>query len=388
MASYEFSWITENLAMGHAPMSYDDLDSIRKQGIGAIINLCAEFCDLHEIEGNHGFEVYYLPVFDDEAPPESELERALEWLDEAIYLGKKVLVHCRYGVGRTATFVAAYLLRKGFGLKVAKKKVQKARAMTSSFPQWRLLRKYSKKSGKLTVREPSLESKRIVDLGPFFRDYEALLRWVDELFDESAANNRNLTSCGSETDECCYEHVELSLAEAAYLSHHMNRTLPLPERRSAIDRAVQVARRVNEIRRAQETTEGCPANDHHKLKEAYRASRTLCPLSIDAKCEVYAYRPIACRIFGLAGKQWEGEMVPEQSGLVEKDRAAQTLDGQVRDTLTRISANMLYALSSLFLEQEALTFSLADAVSGRFIQAFFDFHSRLQDAGPVSDTRV
>ncbi|MGQ9811918.1 MAG: hypothetical protein ACUVQ2_00660 [Dissulfurimicrobium sp.] len=43
-------------------MSYEELDSLKRQGINAIINLCAEFCDLHEIEEQAGFEVYYLPV--------------------------------------------------------------------------------------------------------------------------------------------------------------------------------------------------------------------------------------------------------------------------------------------------------------------------------------
>ena len=113
MAQYQLSWITDSLAMGHAPMSFTDLDSIREQGVQTIMNLCGEFCDLHEIEDKHGFEVYYLPLCDNAAPSEPELEKALDWLDEAIYLGKKVLVHCRYGVGRTATFVAAYLLSKG-----------------------------------------------------------------------------------------------------------------------------------------------------------------------------------------------------------------------------------------------------------------------------------
>jgi len=159
MAVYQISWITDNLALGHAPMSYDELDSIRSQGIHGIVNLCGEFCDLHEIQQEHGFEVYYLPTCDEEAPTLEELEKALDWLDEAIYLGKKVLVHCRLGIGRTATFVTAYLLRKGFGLKLAKKKVEETRATSSSFSQWRLLKKYHKNSGTLTIREPSLENK-------------------------------------------------------------------------------------------------------------------------------------------------------------------------------------------------------------------------------------
>ena len=44
------TWITDRLAVGGAPMSYDHLETLRAAGITAILNLCGEFCDLHEIE--------------------------------------------------------------------------------------------------------------------------------------------------------------------------------------------------------------------------------------------------------------------------------------------------------------------------------------------------
>ncbi|NMC48971.1 MAG: dual specificity protein phosphatase family protein, partial [Desulfovibrio sp.] len=89
--AYELTFVTPHLAVGHAPMTHEQLDSLKAQGIGAILNLCAEFCDLHDIEAQAGFEVYYLPIPDEEAPPLPELEKALAWLDEAVYLGRKVL---------------------------------------------------------------------------------------------------------------------------------------------------------------------------------------------------------------------------------------------------------------------------------------------------------
>ncbi len=98
----ELTWITESLAVGHAPMSYAGLDSIRAQEIDAIVNLCGEFCDLQEIEEKTWFEVYLLPIPDECAPDMEEMEKAMAWLDEAIYLGKKVLVHCRHGIGARA----------------------------------------------------------------------------------------------------------------------------------------------------------------------------------------------------------------------------------------------------------------------------------------------
>jgi len=54
---------------------------------------------------------------------------------------------------------------------------------------------------------------------------------------------------------------------------------------------------------------------------------------------------------------------------------------QIRDTLKSISANTLYALSSVFFsEGDELTFSLVDTVSWRFVQKYFESLSRLQDS--------
>ena len=145
MSKYELTWITDDLAVGHAPMSYVDLGEISKQGIDAIVNLCAEYCDLREIEEKTGFEVYYLPIPDENAPNMDDIEKALDWLDEAIHMRKKILVHCRFGIGRTGTFVTAYLVKKGCSLKVARKKMKHSCSAPSSHGQWKFLRKYAKK---------------------------------------------------------------------------------------------------------------------------------------------------------------------------------------------------------------------------------------------------
>jgi hypothetical protein len=39
-SAYQLTWITDYLAVGYAPMSYVELDSIKEQGINAIVNLC------------------------------------------------------------------------------------------------------------------------------------------------------------------------------------------------------------------------------------------------------------------------------------------------------------------------------------------------------------
>jgi protein-tyrosine phosphatase/Fe-S-cluster containining protein len=371
MSAYRLHWITEYLAVGHAPMSYDELDSIRSQGINGIVNLCGEFCDLHKIESDQGFEVYYLPTCDDEAPTIPDLEKALDWLDEAIYLGKKVLVHCRQGIGRTGTFVTAYLLRKGFGMKLARKKVEKTRAGFTSFPQWRLLKKYKKNSGELTFRVPSLETKRTVDLKPFFQDYEILLEQVDAAFKKAAARDSSLLSCGLDTEACCFRLVDLQLVEAAYLSHKMNKTLKTAERKAAIERAIEVTKRVRELRRRLEREDWQGDSSKETLHLLYEQEKIKCPLNLDAKCILYGARPIGCRMHGLA---IPAGVKPEISGDFAKKSKLFEPEAdlaKVDQSLQRLSINVLHALTSILPNDNGPTFTLPSAVTGRFVQEYF-----------------
>jgi protein-tyrosine phosphatase len=125
-------------------MSYDDLDQIRAAGIGAIVNLCGEYCDLHEIEEGSGFAVYYLPVDDECAPDMAALETALDWVEVRQKEGAKVLVHCRFGVGRTGTFLLAHLMRRGMDFKTASRQLKKTRSNPTNHCQWKLLKSYRK----------------------------------------------------------------------------------------------------------------------------------------------------------------------------------------------------------------------------------------------------
>ena len=346
MPHYPLNWVTEQLAVGHAPMSYDELQSIREQGVDGIVNLCGEYADLHQIEERYGFEVYYLPVDDDQAPALRELEKALDWLDESLYLGKKVLVHCTHGIGRTGTFVTSYLLRRGFSLRLAKQKLKKTRAEFTSFYQWWFLRKFGKKERQLTVREPSLEGSHLVDLEPHFAEYESLVSDLESAVD---AGHRDLPRCGREHDSCCTRFFHLELLEATYLNHHLNKKLTSGDRLSAIDRAVALDRVVH--RSYPSPDEPPPEKSPVELAD-YR-----CPLSVNSTCILYAHRPALCRLHG----------IEDPSLLARADR-----------TILEISRRLFFELNGAFLEG-ALLFPVTHIVSGRFVQDYFYFLMKAED---------
>jgi len=328
MSEYKVSWITESIATGSAPMSYADLENIKLNGINAIVNLCAEFSDLHELEKTSGFEVYYLPVWDEDVPAMKEMENALAWLDEAIYLGKKVLIHCRHGIGRTGTFLTSYLIRRGLGLKLATMTLKKTKAAPTSYVQHKLLRKYHKKSGVLKIREPSLENKHVVDLALWFDEYEALIAKADDDIKKTAGKDSEGLSCGKGSDQCCLEPFLLPFMEVVYLNHKINRIFSSEQRIEMIETAANV------------------------LKKNKQKKNILCPLSRNRQCLFYEYRPLRCRLFGMENK-------------VKDMHLMQTI-------LNDLSKNVFVALSGTFRGDSKFEFSVAQTVSGKYVQTYFD----------------
>lgn len=169
--NYPLKWITPQIAIGYAPHNPADIDDITSQGIGAVLNLCAECYDLHEIEAAAGLAVHWLPISDEDAPELGDAQDALIWLDTMLADGKKVLVHCRFGIGRSGTMMIAWLLKQGYSLEDALDMLDHTPARPSSRRQWDFLKALSIASGMPAVSKPDLPSKKPSRLGKFFQKF-------------------------------------------------------------------------------------------------------------------------------------------------------------------------------------------------------------------------
>ena len=245
----------------------------------------------------------------------------------------------RHGIGRTGTVLNAYLLRRGLGHKLAARMLRPLRAKPANFDQWWTIRRYGRKAGRLTIREPRLEAGHLVDLAPFLADYARLVAAA-----RMAA--KNLPRCGRDHDHCCRQPHVLSLIEAVHVSHRINIDLPSETRLSVIEDAAGASREMRDLAlRYGDAPEHCLS---------FWARR--CPLSHGGACLIFANRPLVCRSSGLPA-----------------EAAADLWEKTLEPGLSTLSNQVFLALAGPLDDLPLPRFPLPDVISGRYVSAVFKY---------------
>jgi len=114
-----FFWLSGGEIAGmERPGAYCPLDSdlafLKRQGIEIIISLTID--PLRPFVGDRfDFEFFHIPIPDGAAPSIEQIEQLVSYLTYGLRDGKKIVVHCGAGYGRTGTMLACYLVSRGMG---------------------------------------------------------------------------------------------------------------------------------------------------------------------------------------------------------------------------------------------------------------------------------
>jgi Fe-S-cluster containining protein len=138
-----------------------------------------------------------------------------------------------------------------------------------------------------------------LDFEPFFREYEALRDAVDATFRKVQDEYGECVRCEIGCADCCHALFDLTFIEALYIHHKYIQHLDDHQRLKLNEKANSADRQTYKIKRdAYKRMEA--GEDQETILNQVAEERVRCPLLNEAdRCDLYEFRPITCRLYGI-----------------------------------------------------------------------------------------
>ena len=108
----DVSWINGQIAVSGAFMD-EDIPRLKNDGIDAIVDMRSEYSDNKELIKKYGMQFLHIAVDDRYSPTFEQLERIFDFVNPILDEGKKVLIHCQNGCGRSPLAAVVILAKNG-----------------------------------------------------------------------------------------------------------------------------------------------------------------------------------------------------------------------------------------------------------------------------------
>ncbi len=210
-----------------------------------------------------------------------------------------------------------------------------------------------------------------MDFSPYFEKYEKLIKTVDGVFDRVKSEYPACVKCKRSCDDCCYAMFDLTLIEALYLNHKFNTVLDDQRRVEFEGRANHVDRKIHKIKRAafKKLEEGVSEGD---ILAELAQERVRCPLLNDQQiCELYAFRPATCRLYGIPTAINGRGHTCGKSGFEQGGSYPTVNMDQLFGRLQEISAEIVLDLKSKYVKLADMLVPLSMALLSDYTEEYF-----------------
>lgn len=135
-----FHWLTEKIAVGGCFPMERTAHLAERHGVGAIVDLREEDCDDEALLAQHGIAFLHLPTPDLHGVTLQGLEHGVAFARGHVEDGRRVLIHCQHGIGRSALLALCVLVDQGHepltALRLAKDKRELVSPSESQYKVW------------------------------------------------------------------------------------------------------------------------------------------------------------------------------------------------------------------------------------------------------------
>jgi len=109
----DLTWITDGLAIGGS-VPPPQIPALARERISAVVDMRGEGCDDPMLLARHQIELLHLPTIDFWPVSPTMLHRGLTFVTDHLAGGRRVLVHCACGIGRSAMLALCVLVEHGY----------------------------------------------------------------------------------------------------------------------------------------------------------------------------------------------------------------------------------------------------------------------------------
>ena len=209
-----------------------------------------------------------------------------------------------------------------------------------------------------------------VDLTSYFEKYEALVAQADGAFDRVKNAHADCVKCEAKCADCCFALFDLTLIEALYIHHKFNEKYQGSEKAELLEKSNRADRRIYKIKRKAYSDLQAGKNEGEILA-AMAFERVRCPLLNEKElCDLYEYRPITCRFYGVPTAIGGAGHTCGKSGFKQGEKYPTVNLDSVYSQLQQISAELLRDIQSKNIKLADLLVPLSSAVILDFDDVF------------------
>ena len=209
-----------------------------------------------------------------------------------------------------------------------------------------------------------------VDFTSYFEKYEALVTQADGAFDRVKNTHADCVKCEEKCADCCFALFDLTLIEALYIHHKFYEKYQGSEKAELLEKSNRADRRIYKIKRKAYSDLQAGKNEAEILA-AMAFERVRCPLLNEKElCDLYEYRPITCRFYGVPTAIGGAGHTCGKSGFKQGEKYPTVNLDAVYSQLQQISAELLRDIQSKNIKLADLLVPLSSAVILDFDDVF------------------
>lgn len=135
MSVFDLHFVTPELAVGASFPMAAAARLARDHGIERVVDVRVEERDDERLLSVHGIKLLHLPTQDCCAISPPHIRDGVVFAVDGIERGERVLIHCQYGIGRSALLALCVLVARGAGPIEAMARLKEARPKISPGPE-------------------------------------------------------------------------------------------------------------------------------------------------------------------------------------------------------------------------------------------------------------